>query len=107
MIKSMAGELEGLNCNFQNPVLSPEKKIQIFILKRSNGFIGIYVGEFAQENLVCNFEHSMKASYLFDRITSEISNLHQYPVEIIFTEEEEKFVSGLPSLQEYLISNKK
>ena len=102
MIKSMAGELEGLICNFQNPVLSPEKKIQIFILKRSNGFIGIYVGEFAQTNLKCNFKHSMSADYLFSRIVSEIEHLHHYPVEIIFTEEEEKFNSGLPSIQEYL-----
>ena len=78
-----------------------EDRMQIFILKRSNGFIGIYVNGHKQENLASNFPQSMKADFLFDRVMFEVSNQSQ-PCEIIFTEDEKKFKSGLPSLQEYL-----
>ena len=64
-----------------------EDKIQIFVLKRSNGFMGIYVGSHKHKNLVSNFPQSMKADHLFDMIMMEVNHQSQ-PCEIIFTEDE-------------------
>jgi hypothetical protein len=72
----------------------------IIVLKRSNGMYGIYINGNKQENLVSNASLTDKTQYLIDRLIIEQA---KYPdAKIIFTDKEECFKSGLPSLQEYL-----
>jgi hypothetical protein len=80
-------------------------KGQIYVLKRSNGFIGIYVNGHKQENLKSNFPITDRSSSLFDSIMREFKDQahnHNTICEIIFTEDEENFKSGLPSFTDYL-----
>lgn len=78
---------------------------QIYVLKRSNGFIGIYVNGHKQENLVSNFSSKDWSSILFDTVNNEwLKQCREFGnvCEILFTDDEEPFKSGLPSLEQYL-----
>ena len=75
-------------------------KTKIYVLKRSNGFCGIYVNGKTQQHLESNFPLSDRGEYFFWNII-RIQNQYKN-CEIIFTENEEEFKSNLPSLQEYL-----
>lgn len=81
-----------------------DKKGKIYVLKRSNGFYGIYVNGTTQEHLACNDVLSTKTESFFNRIMLELKDQAKKGLicEIIFTEDEDKFKSGLPSFQEYL-----
>ena len=72
----------------------------IYVLKRNNGFIGIYVDGKKDKNLVSNFYGETSTKYFFDRLKMECDRFNDYGIE--FTENEEEFKSGLPTLQEYL-----
>lgn len=80
-------------------------KGQIYVLKRSNGFIGIYVNGHKQENLASNFPADDNAVSLFDRVMTEYkwqaNNLGTI-CDILFVDNEEDFKSGLPSFTDYM-----
>lgn len=72
----------------------------IIVLRRTNGFFGIYVNGNKQENLVHNSSLTDRVEYFIDRLMVEIS---KYPDAIIsFTDKEDEYKSGLPSLEQYL-----
>jgi len=77
---------------------------QIFVLKRSNGFVGIYVNGKQQSNLTNNFPADMKSEYLFDMVKLELKNQANKGIicDVIFTDEEESFKSNLPKLESFI-----
>lgn len=76
----------------------------IYVLKRSNGFIGIYVDGKKQENLTSNFSQRDHSDVMFSHIAYEINKIvnegNNY--QMIFTTNEEEFRSNLPTLSEFL-----
>jgi hypothetical protein len=72
----------------------------IIVLKRSNGMYGIYVNGNRQEHLQSNASQTERASTLIDRILFESSKFEN--VNIVFTDKEKPFESGLPDLLSYI-----
>lgn len=79
-------------------------EVKISVLKRSNGFYGVYVNGNRQENLYSNAPLTVSVDLLFNTI--EMASRGHEKVDIEFTCDEERFKSGLPSLQDYLLGNK-
>lgn len=81
-------------------------KTPVYVLKRSNGFYGIFVGGKKQENLQCNSCLKDHSNYMFDYIKYELDKLvkNKIEYEVVFTTNEDEFKSGLPSLEQYLTS---
>jgi len=73
----------------------------IYVLKRSNGFFGIYVNGKEQEHLRTNSTLSMSAECLIDTVLCEMKTLVG-AVSIWFTEDESEFKSNLPKLEEFV-----
>lgn len=76
----------------------------IYILKRSNGMMGIYVDGKTQQHLVSNYSQKDTSRFMFDRLSYEVEKTIKsgYDYKIIFTTNEEEFKSNLPSLAEFL-----
>lgn len=75
-------------------------KGKIFVLKRDNGFCGIYKDGKGQENLVSN-------SPMSDSMGQLVNSLLEYgdDYDIIFTDDNESFKTNLPSLSAFLGAN--
>jgi len=71
----------------------------IYILKRSNGFYGVYVNGKQQEHLKTNSPLSMPAKYLIDKVLHEMKKIVG-PITILFTDDESEFQNDLPKLED-------
>lgn len=75
----------------------------ITVLKRSNGMFGIYVNGCKQSDLVCNSSLRDSTEYFINRLMMETA---RYPeAKIVFTDNEEPFRTGLPSLEDWLAAH--
>lgn len=71
-----------------------------YVLRRSNGMIGVYADGKKQENLLINMSQRDDAGLLFDAVLWRPGN------KVIFTTDEEPFRTGLPGLKEYIRGTK-
>lgn len=75
---------------------------QIYVLKRPNGFCGIYVNGHQQKNLVSNFPLKDSAEYLFDRVMMEYkyqARENNCICDIIFCENAEDFEPSVTQIR--------
>lgn len=75
----------------------------ITVLKRSNGMFGIYINGCEEKNLVCNSCLRDSSEFLINRLMMETA---RYPdAQIVFTDNEGPFQTGLLSLEDWLARN--
>lgn len=72
----------------------------LYLLKRSNGFYGIYKNGKTQDELISNSPLTNRVDVLINRILLEKGDAND--VKVIITDNESEFYCGLPKLSEFI-----